>query len=224
MIVIYKNELYHHGIEGQKWGVRNGPPYPLDKSASQAITNAKNAGRRAMEANTLNIEVSSVSNKSAARIGLRGKYLEEAQRLRSEFRRWSSEFFTELNDAQTIIDRTGNKSIRNVFDDEEIRSIYDYLSGVETGVSSSMQELGRRASSGDTQSRIDLQERYLMMSDALTYSMSVLFGGSTSDYHSYITDTPAVERAFQSYNFGSGLANEIAKSVADLSHDNRYGK
>lgn len=25
-------DLYHHGIEGQKWGVRNGPPYPLDES------------------------------------------------------------------------------------------------------------------------------------------------------------------------------------------------
>ena len=24
-----ENELYHHGIRGQKWGVRNGPPYPL---------------------------------------------------------------------------------------------------------------------------------------------------------------------------------------------------
>lgn len=23
-------ELYHHGIKGQKWGVRNGPPYPID--------------------------------------------------------------------------------------------------------------------------------------------------------------------------------------------------
>ena len=27
-------ELYHHGIQGQKWGVRNGPPYPLGNSAS----------------------------------------------------------------------------------------------------------------------------------------------------------------------------------------------
>lgn len=26
------NYLEHHGIEGQKWGVENGPPYPLNKS------------------------------------------------------------------------------------------------------------------------------------------------------------------------------------------------
>lgn len=25
-------ELKHHGIKGQKWGVQNGPPYPLDES------------------------------------------------------------------------------------------------------------------------------------------------------------------------------------------------
>lgn len=28
----YFNEIYHHGIKGQKWGVRNGPPYPLKPS------------------------------------------------------------------------------------------------------------------------------------------------------------------------------------------------
>ena len=26
------NYLVHHGILGQKWGVQNGPPYPLSKS------------------------------------------------------------------------------------------------------------------------------------------------------------------------------------------------
>ena len=26
----YQNYLFHHGIRGQKWGKRNGPPYPLD--------------------------------------------------------------------------------------------------------------------------------------------------------------------------------------------------
>lgn len=28
------DEIYHHGIKGQKWGVKNGPPYPLDSSKS----------------------------------------------------------------------------------------------------------------------------------------------------------------------------------------------
>lgn len=26
-----ENELYHHGRKGQKWGKRNGPPYPLEE-------------------------------------------------------------------------------------------------------------------------------------------------------------------------------------------------
>lgn len=31
--ITYNEELAHHGILGQKWGHRNGPPYPLDASA-----------------------------------------------------------------------------------------------------------------------------------------------------------------------------------------------
>lgn len=30
-------ELYHHGIQGQKWGIQNGPPYPLSKEESNRI-------------------------------------------------------------------------------------------------------------------------------------------------------------------------------------------
>ena len=30
-------EIYHHGIKGQKWGVENGPPYPLNDNI-KAIT------------------------------------------------------------------------------------------------------------------------------------------------------------------------------------------
>lgn len=38
--------LVHHGIKGQKWGVRNGPPYPLDRSkkSDTIVEDAINSG------------------------------------------------------------------------------------------------------------------------------------------------------------------------------------
>lgn len=30
-------ELYHHGIKGQQWGVRNGPPYPIEQDHKTII-------------------------------------------------------------------------------------------------------------------------------------------------------------------------------------------
>lgn len=33
----YNDELYHHGIKGQQWGVRHGPPYPLDGTGDITI-------------------------------------------------------------------------------------------------------------------------------------------------------------------------------------------
>lgn len=36
MYAITTNELYHHGVMGQKWGQRQGPPYPLNASQHSA--------------------------------------------------------------------------------------------------------------------------------------------------------------------------------------------
>lgn len=33
----YPNELYHHGIKGQTWGVTNGPPYPLSQAEHNSV-------------------------------------------------------------------------------------------------------------------------------------------------------------------------------------------
>lgn len=50
VLITYGGELFHHGRRGQRWGVRNGPPYPLNqsKTKSYATKNAKrpkNAGK-----------------------------------------------------------------------------------------------------------------------------------------------------------------------------------
>ena len=39
----YTNYLIHHGIDGQKWGVRNGPPYPLDYEDHSAAEKKANS-------------------------------------------------------------------------------------------------------------------------------------------------------------------------------------
>lgn len=44
MSKIPQTELYHHGIKGQHWGKRNGPPYPLgsDVSTGKKLKNTSN--------------------------------------------------------------------------------------------------------------------------------------------------------------------------------------
>ena len=47
---LYRNELYHHGIKGQQWGVNNGPPYPLDaKTHRQVVRSAGKQVRKSAE-------------------------------------------------------------------------------------------------------------------------------------------------------------------------------
>lgn len=42
-----QSDLYHHGIKGQKWGKKNGPPYPLDEGKhSSAEKKAKENNKR----------------------------------------------------------------------------------------------------------------------------------------------------------------------------------
>ncbi len=37
--------LAHHGVQGQKWGVRNGPPYPIDRGGGKGVVKSGEGGR-----------------------------------------------------------------------------------------------------------------------------------------------------------------------------------
>lgn len=42
----YEEFLEHHGVDGQKWGVTHGPPYPLDKNAARQARKKEKAEKR----------------------------------------------------------------------------------------------------------------------------------------------------------------------------------
>lgn len=68
MIVIHRTELSHHGIKGQKWGVTNGPPYPLDTGThKRVLDNVKDKIRETK--NSIDKKTSSFDKKKALKIG-----------------------------------------------------------------------------------------------------------------------------------------------------------
>lgn len=80
---IPEKHLAHHGIQGQEWGKRNGPPYPLNSANKNDLTkaytkeNLKNADKRNLDSwgksadtNCLYISGTSGSGKSTVALGL----------------------------------------------------------------------------------------------------------------------------------------------------------
>lgn len=70
------DELYHHGIKGQRWGVRNGPPYPLGASQKAEY---KGVGSRSRGIGKKAKVLTSTSNTSSPKLRDQFKRISESQ-------------------------------------------------------------------------------------------------------------------------------------------------
>ena len=67
--------LYHHGIKGQKHGVRNGPPYPLSEKLSKHIKTLKSTARKTAKA-IVGADIKPVNTLTRSNPKLRSLYLD----------------------------------------------------------------------------------------------------------------------------------------------------
>lgn len=50
------DELWHHGVKGQQWGIQNGPPYPLDKDGRAALKKQKELESKKQNQQSIDVE------------------------------------------------------------------------------------------------------------------------------------------------------------------------
>jgi len=54
--MIPESYLMHHGVEGQQWGIQNGPPYPLTREGKRALRAQRKADERSLQIKGLEAE------------------------------------------------------------------------------------------------------------------------------------------------------------------------
>lgn len=111
----YSNELYHHGIKGQSWGVRNGPPYPLDRSTSRSLRKMEKSYSRY---NKLYNKATKRANQARRKFTRRGRQ-RSAERAGTQFLRagkYADKFMRVYNRMERHVERSSGLSMADVFE------------------------------------------------------------------------------------------------------------
>ena len=114
----YRGYLMHHGIKGQKWGVRNGPPYPLDASdhnARERKANWKSSLKKGDNVKKKKPVHKAVGNKPESRLRKYKNELIESKRKQNEIIKKRNEL--SKNYSSNDIVKKAHKEMHDRFDE-----------------------------------------------------------------------------------------------------------
>ena len=121
VVITRDSTLKHHGILGQKWGDRNGPPYPL--GASDHSASEKKAGwRKSLSADKL-LNRTMKQGKNKPNISPLEKNIKDAKDINYNVKDISNSasetlskknYFNEKNDAKKLTDKELNDAVKRM--------------------------------------------------------------------------------------------------------------
>lgn len=154
---VSSDELYHHGILGQRWGHKNGPPYPLDssdysKAEKKAAKKSARAERRAERKEKKRLKKDFKLEKKAAKAEearqkiLNTGSLNDIRKLRKKGQISNSEYtevFKRLENEQKLDDFDKKKKANMA---EKMNSAKNMVSTINSGSQQALQLYNRGAS------------------------------------------------------------------------------
>lgn len=154
---VYEDELRHHGILGQRKGIKNGPPYPLrpedhsaaeKKAASNSHYSFRSNEKSESESKSADLKKNKVETnpKVNNQNNEKEKLAEQVKELVKEQRGKSSDY---LNSRRTDFDNMSNEELRNLVNRLQLEKQYSDITKTD-----------KNAELRDVVNRLQLEKQY----------------------------------------------------------------
>lgn len=133
MLVPKEDHIAHHGIDGQKWGVKNGPPYPLKKGIKKVKRAVRKAKKYQRENRPTPQQIHKMSDK---------EIMERTTRLKAEADLYQLSKYGQ-SDVEKIL-RDGAKKGATIVVAGSVAALGAYVIAKKTGMDITAPEVGRK--------------------------------------------------------------------------------